>query len=102
MYIFRHKFSWRELLIRFTVWPLFILTLFFHFTVFGFKNAKLILYKQKRFCVQLSICGTSGYKLVYPTWKNTTHLKFCLGQIFYAIIEISHFSRFLKIISSTC
>ena len=34
--------------------------------------------------------------------KNTKHLKFCAWQTFYTVSKISHFPRFLKIVSSAC
>ena len=81
---------------------------FFHFTIFGFKNAKINFLKKIRvkimsavffrFEVQVFSNRSSGLE------KNAKPLRFCLWTIFYEFFKKAHFPHFLifsKIINCT-
>ena len=66
---------------------------FYHFTIFGFKNAKNNFFEEnKRF-------ECSFYRIqvqVIANLLNTKHLTFCLWQIFYEFLKIDNFPNFPK------
>ena len=67
------------------------------------KNVKITFLKKKRALIVVFIeLECRWLQTGLPDFENTKHLYFFLRADVYAFLKISHFSRFLKSISSTC